>query len=157
LSAGREGPSSSWVNSLTERNKEKVRLFVDAVLNEGRLDLIEELVAADFVGHLTGVSAPVLGPGEVRRLVSSGRRAWPDLYIKIDDQIDEEDQVVVRWRAAPMPGGAPRDQPRPGARWTGVSIVRFLAGKQVDARTECAIVASDPITPGGISSSRQMS
>ena len=72
---------------MTERNKQKVRLFVEAVLNEGRLELIEELVAADFVGHMTGVSSPVVGPAEVRRLVSRGRSSYADIYIKIEDQI----------------------------------------------------------------------
>ena len=133
------------MKSVTERNKEKVRLFVEAVLNEGRLELIEELVAADFVGHLTGVSSPVVGPAEVGRLVSSGRRAYPDLYIKIDDQIAEEDRVVVRWRATATPVLTASRPPARDARWAGVSIVRFLAGKQVEARTECAPAAPDPL------------
>ena len=126
------------MKSVTELNKEKVRLFVDAVLNEGRLELIEELVAADFVGHLTGVPSPVVGRAEVRQLVSSGRRAYPDLYIKIDDQIAEDDRVVVRWRATAAPVVKPSGPPTRVAPVAGVSIVRFLAGKQVDARTEFA-------------------
>jgi predicted SnoaL-like aldol condensation-catalyzing enzyme len=132
------------VKSVTERNKTKVQLFVDAVLNEGRLELIEELVAADFVGHLTGVPSPVVGREEVRRLVSSGRRAYPDLYIKIDDQIAEDDRVVVRWRATAATVVTPGQPPRV-ARVAGVSIVRLLAGKQVDARSEWATIVADTI------------
>lgn len=129
---------------MTERNKQKVRLFVEAVLNEGRLELIEELVAADFVGHLTGVPSPVVGRAEVRRLVSSGCRAYPDLYIKIDDQIAEDDRVVVRWRATAVPVVTPGQPPRV-ARVEGVSIVRLLAGKQVDSHTEWRTIAADAI------------
>jgi predicted SnoaL-like aldol condensation-catalyzing enzyme len=125
---------------VTERNKEKVRLFVEAVLNEGRLELIEELVAADFVGHLTGVPSPVVGRAEVRRLVSGGLRAYPDLYVKIDDQIAEDDRVVVRWRATVAPVVPPSRQPARVACVAGVSIVRLLAGKQVEARTEWATI-----------------
>ena len=121
---------------MAERNKRKVRLFVEAVLNEGRLELIEELVAADFVGHLTGVPSPVVGRAEMRRLVSSGRRAYPGLYIEIDHEIAEEDRVVVRWRATATPAGTPGRPPARVARVAGVSIVRLLAGKQVDAHTE---------------------
>ena len=130
---------------MTERNKQKVRLFVDAVLNEGRLELIDELVAADFIGHLTGIPAPVVGPAELRRLVSTSRHAYPGLFINIAEEIAEDDRVVVRWRATGAPG---HTESRPSARdvrYEGVSIVRFLAGKQVDARTECAAVASDRI------------
>jgi hypothetical protein len=133
------------VKPVTERNKEKVRLFVEGVLNEGRLELIEELVAADFVGHLTGVPSPVVGQAEVRRLVSSGRRAYPDLYIKIDDQIAEDDRVVVRWRATAAPAARPSQEPARVARVAGVSIIRFLAGKQVDARTEFAPIVAPAI------------
>jgi predicted SnoaL-like aldol condensation-catalyzing enzyme len=133
------------VKPVTERNKEKVRLFVDAVLNEGKLELIEELVAADFVGHLTGVSSPVVGQAELARLVSRGRTAYPDLYIKIDDQIAEDDRVVVRWRATATPVMTP-GQPAAGvASVAGVSIVRLLAGKQVDARTDWTTNAADAI------------
>ena len=117
------------MKSVTERNKQKVQLFVEAVLNEGRLELIEELVAADFVGRLTGVSSPVVGAAELRRLVLRGRRVYPDLYVKIEDQIAEEDRVVVRWRATV---GTARGRVE---CWSGVSIVRLLAGKQVDVRT----------------------
>jgi SnoaL-like polyketide cyclase len=131
------------VKSVTELNKQKVRLFVEAVLNEGRLGLIDELVAADFVGHLTGVRSRVVGPAEVRRLVSSGRRAYPDLYIKIDDQIAEDDRVVVRWRATAAPVVKPSGPPSRVARVAGVSIVRLLAGKQVDAHTDFAPIVDD--------------
>jgi predicted SnoaL-like aldol condensation-catalyzing enzyme len=133
------------VKPVTERNKTKVRLFVEAVLNEGRLELIEELVAADFVGHLTGVPSPVVGRAEVRRLVSSGRRDYPDLNIKIDDEIAEDDRVVVRWRATATPVMTPSRRPARVARVAGVSIVRLLAGKQVDARTEWATIVADAI------------
>ena len=40
------------VNTVSELNKQKVRLFVEAVLNEGRLELIDELVAADYMGQI---------------------------------------------------------------------------------------------------------
>jgi hypothetical protein len=130
---------------VTERNKEKVRLFVEAVLNEGRLELIEELVAVDFVGHLKGAPSPVVGRAAARRLVSGGLRAYPDLHVKIDDQIAEDDRVVVRWRATAAPVVPVGQPPAPVACVAGVSIVRFLAGKQVDARTEWAIITADAI------------
>ena len=44
------------MNAVSEHNKQKVRLFVEAVLNEGRLELIDELVAADYAGHIPGAS-----------------------------------------------------------------------------------------------------
>ena len=87
------------MDSASELNKRKVRLFVEAVWNEGRLELIDELVAANYLGRVPRIETGVHGPEGVRRLVACGRRAHPDLYIKIDDQIAEDDRVATRWRA----------------------------------------------------------
>jgi predicted SnoaL-like aldol condensation-catalyzing enzyme len=127
------------VIAVNEVNKQTVRLFFEAVLNEGRLELIDELVARDYLGHLSCVDRAVVGPAGMRRFVCSRRRRHPGLCVVIEDQLAEDDRVVTRWRAVvappPVPAGA-------GARgWTvayrGISIIRVLAGKQVDSHTEC--------------------
>ena len=122
-----------------EINKQTVRRFFEAVLNEGRLELIDELIALDYLGHVSCVERAVVGPAGLRRFVCSRRRRHPGLCVVIEDQLAEDDRVVTRWRAAvappPVPAGA-------GARgWTvayrGISIIRVLAGKQVDSHTQC--------------------
>jgi predicted ester cyclase len=126
------------VDSASELNKRKVRLFVEAVWNEGRLELIEELVAADYVGRVPRFERGVHGPEGVRRLVSRGRRAHPDLYVKIEDQIAEDDRVATRWRAmtqAPLARATTAPTGRAPC-YAGISIIRLLAGKQVDSYTE---------------------
>lgn len=126
------------MDSANELNKRKVRLFVEAVWNEGRLDLIDELVATDYIGRVPGIEMDVHGPEGVHHLVSCGRRAHPDLYIKIDDQIAEDDRVATRWHATtetPVTGARTASTDRTPC-YTGISIVRLLAGKQVDSHTE---------------------
>jgi predicted ester cyclase len=134
------------MKNFSELNKLRIRLFIEAVLNEGRLELIDELIAADFLGHLPGTEPDVTGPAGVRQFVSSRRRAHPGLYVKIEDQIAEDDRVVTRWRAtvpareaqAPLaPAGCP-------AYYAGISVTRLLAGKQVDSHTECAVLTASP-------------
>jgi predicted ester cyclase len=112
------------VGSASDLNKRKVRLFVEAVWNEGRLELIDELVAADYLGRVPRIERDVHGPEGVRRLVANGRSAHPNLYVKIDDQIAEDDRVATRWRAMTTPC------------YAGISIVRLLAGVQVESHTE---------------------
>jgi hypothetical protein len=126
------------VKSVSELNKLKVRLFVEAVWNEGRLELIDELIAADYLGLLPHPDTGVAGPEGVRGLVSSRRRAHPSLYIKIEDQIAEDDLVVTRWLATTAAPGAPPATAcaRRIPCCAGISIIRLLAGKQVDSRTE---------------------
>jgi SnoaL-like polyketide cyclase len=128
------------VKSISELNKLNVRLFVEAVWNEGRLELIDQLVAADYIGHFSWTETAVAGPGGVSRLVSGRRRAHPGLYVKIEDQIAEDDRVVTCWQATTAaPGAGPAGAPaRRTPSCTGISVIRFLAGKQVDSLTECS-------------------
>src|SRR5262245_37388928 len=107
--------------TVSESNRMKVRLFIEAVLNDGRLELIDELVGDDYVGRVPHLGGMVRGPDGVRRLVASRRRDHPDARVKIEDQIAEGDRVATLWRTADC---------------SGISIIRLLAGKQVDSHTE---------------------
>lgn len=118
------------MDRVCELNKQKVRLFVEAVLNDGRLELIDELLAGDYMGSFPCV--PAVGRDGMRGLVSSCRDAHPGLYVMIEDQVAEEDRVVTRWRAS----GPGRTGTGGALLWSGISIVRLLAGKQVDSHTE---------------------
>jgi predicted ester cyclase len=125
------------MTTVSELNKRKVELFVEAVWNEGRLELIDELIAADHLGEVSCLKEPVAGPDGVRRLVSSQRLAQPDLYIEIEDQIAEDDLVATRWQAT---AGTPDGRASTGRPpcCSGISVIRLLAGKLVDAHTTVA-------------------
>jgi len=138
------------MKNISELNKLRVRLFIEAVLNEGRLGLIDELIAADFVGHLPCAKPDVTGPAGVRQFVSSHRRTHPGLYVKIEDQIAEDDRVVTRWRAT-VPAREAQALLAPAGRTaycTGISVTRLLAGKQVDSHTECANLTASSALAG---------
>jgi SnoaL-like polyketide cyclase len=127
------------VIAVNEVNKQTVRLFFEAVVNEGRLELIDELIALDYLGHVSCVDRAVVGPAGMRRFVCSRRRRHPGLCVVVEDQLAEDDRVVTRWRAAIAP---PPPSAAPDARgWTvayrGITIIRMLAGKQVDSHTDC--------------------
>jgi predicted ester cyclase len=128
------------VERASELNKRKVLLFVEAVWNEGRLELIDELVSADYLGRVPCIDRAVHGPDGLRRLVAEGRRAHPDLYVKIDDQIAEDDRVATRWRATSAPTGHT-------PCYAGISIVRLLAGKQVESHTEYTSAGAASVAP----------
>jgi len=134
------------MKNVSEFNKLRVQLFVEAVLNEGQLELIDELIAADYVGHIPCAEPEVTGPAGVRRFVSSHRYAHPGLYVKIEDQIAEEDRVVTRWHAT-VPAREAQAHPATAGRtacYAGISITRLLAGKQVDSHTECTNLTASP-------------
>lgn len=133
------------MTSVSELNKRKVRLFVEAVWNQGRLELIDELVASDYHGHFPCLAVGVVGPEGVRRVVSNSRRDHTDLYVKIEDQIAEDDLVVTRWRATAGAPEAPTPTASP-ASCSGISVIRLLAGKQVDSHTALSSIASQVAT-----------
>jgi predicted SnoaL-like aldol condensation-catalyzing enzyme len=139
-----------WVKTVSELNKQKIRLFVQAVLNEGRVELVDELVASDYIGRFPCAEPGVVGRDELRQLVIEQRRSHPGLYIKIEDEIAEDDLVVIRWRAA---GNTPAT--RGGTdhilSWSGISVIRLIAGRQVDAHTAVAPNATD--VPGSTTTS----
>jgi steroid delta-isomerase-like uncharacterized protein len=75
------------------------RRMVEEVLNKGRLDVIDEIIAPGYVGHDPALPQDVVGPNGERELVRGYRAAFPDLTLTIDDQIAEGDRVVTRWTA----------------------------------------------------------
>jgi steroid delta-isomerase-like uncharacterized protein len=81
---------------MSERNKATVRKFYEAI-NTGRFEIVDEVVAEDFVEHEV---FPGLGPGRegVRQMFTMMRSAFPDLRMVIEDMIAEGDKVFVRGR-----------------------------------------------------------
>jgi predicted SnoaL-like aldol condensation-catalyzing enzyme len=116
---------------MTERNKACVRRFVEEVWNSGRTGSIDELVAADYLGRGPVTRMPVVGPDGIRSSVARCRRAYPDLFVRISEEIAEEDLVAVRWTVI----GTHRSGSAPLLA-SGISVVRVLAGKLVDSRSE---------------------
>lgn len=88
--------------STLAENKEIVRTYYEKAFNEGRTDLLEELIAEDVVNH-DPVSDETLTPEEARgfngfrRHVETAREAFSDATVIIEDMIAEEDKVFVRF------------------------------------------------------------
>jgi ketosteroid isomerase-like protein len=118
--------------SVCHQNKASLVRFVEIVCNRGALELVNDLVAADYIGQWPADPAPVLGPTGVRRRLAECRRALPDLYVKVDALIAEEDRVAIVWRAT---GGRADTDAGTTVQYEGLSVVRLLAGKLVESRT----------------------
>ena len=80
---------------LDNENKTVVRRYYDEVLNQGNLDVLEELAVPDYVEHnpLPGQSAGL--PGLLQRAAMLSTAFRP--RFTLDDLIAEDDRVVVRW------------------------------------------------------------
>jgi len=76
-------------------NKNTVRRLYDEVLNQGALDVMDELCSPDFVDH-TPEQGRSGGLAEVKTQIAAWRRAFPDLRVSIDEIIAEADSLAVR-------------------------------------------------------------
>lgn len=83
-----------------EKNKAIICRVFDEALNQGRLELADELFSADFVDHSTPEQRP--GPQGVKDFFIEVRSRFPDIKVTIEDMIAEGNRVVVRtaWRSS---------------------------------------------------------
>jgi len=79
-----------------EKNKEIVRRAWEEVVNEGKLDIVDELFHLNYIEHIPGGIAKTKGPERVKRAVTWMRKVFPDLHYTVEDLIAEGDRVVSR-------------------------------------------------------------
>jgi steroid delta-isomerase-like uncharacterized protein len=117
---------------MSERNKAFMRRGIEEVWNEGDFDVVNELLASDFVSHLP--HDELHGPEGVKQYFGMLRRAFPDIHFTIEDQIAEGDLVVTRWTARATHQGEFQGISPTGksATVTGITINRFANGKVVE-------------------------
>ena len=102
-------------------------------MSEGRLDVISELIAEDFVEHETMPGAPE-GREAVAWFVTSFRSAVPDLRAEVDDLIVEGDKLVARSTWSGTQEGELFGMPATGKAFAMdvIDIVRFEGDKAVE-------------------------
>ena len=80
-----------------ERNRAAARRWSEELWGQGKLEVADEIVAADYVRHDGGDPFPARGPEDVKRLVAMLRGMLPDLQIEIQDMVTAGDRVVTRY------------------------------------------------------------
>ena len=71
------------------------RRALEHVCARGDLDAARQLYAADFIDHVNRLE--FRGHEGIAESVALYRAVFPDLAIRVDDQITEGDRVVSRW------------------------------------------------------------
>jgi len=77
---------------------EHQRIWIEA-LNRGDVSVADAVFSPDCVFHITGVAAPLRGPGAWKEMVTGLLAAFPDLRFTVEQQIVQGDRVAFRWRA----------------------------------------------------------
>jgi steroid delta-isomerase-like uncharacterized protein len=114
-----------------EESKAIVRRFW-GVWEEGNIDLVDELLAPDYVNHTPASPDQPTGPEGVKGVVSMFRSAMPDLRVVIEDMIAGEDgKVAVRYTLEGTHEGELFGVPPTGKRLSikSISVERVSEGK----------------------------
>lgn len=122
---------------MSEENKALSWRFFEEVWNNKNVDAIDEIMAADFVGHSVPPQLPPNREG-LKQYVKIYQFAFPNTNFRPDDQIAEEDKVVTRWTAVGKHEGELMGIPATGKEVTvtGITIDRHAGGKIAESSFE---------------------
>jgi steroid delta-isomerase-like uncharacterized protein len=115
----------------TEQNKEVFRRLMEEVFSQGKLELIDELIAPDWVNIDPSLPEELHGREGARQLVTMWREGFPNFVIRIEDMIAEGDKVAARFAFDATHTGEFLGIPPTGKRvhGTGTGIFRFVDGQ----------------------------
>jgi len=115
-----------------EQNKALVRRYYDEVLTGRDRQLLEQLLDATFVSHVSG--GPDVTVDIYIAAVDATLAAFADLEVKVDDQIAENDKVATRWRATGTHTGSFAGVAASGRliTVTGIHVHRVARGRLVE-------------------------
>ena len=80
----------------TGENKKVLEAFVEDVINQGRLDRADDLVALDFV-ELDPLPGQQQGREGLKDVIGGMRAAFPDLHWVVDEVVAKNDKVMNRF------------------------------------------------------------
>ena len=111
-----------------------VRRLIDGGFSQGRLEVCDELVAADIVEHQEFGPNHAPGPEGVKAVIDSLRRAFSDFELRIDDLVVAGDTVWIRNTATGTNDGAFMGYPPTGRtiRITVFDVLRVADGRIVE-------------------------
>ena len=118
-----------------EENKATFRRYVEEVVNQGNLELADEIFDR-YLAHQPDGSVLERGPEDVKRFLGEFHAAFPDFNAIIEDQIAEGDRVMTRYRWRGTHGGEFRGIAPTGGEQeiNGIGIFRFSPdGKVVES------------------------
>ncbi|MBX7057516.1 MAG: ester cyclase [Leptospirales bacterium] len=122
------------MTSSLEQNKNLVRRFNLEVIEEGRVESFQTLVADDFINQTAPPGAARGAESLLHFFTEILRPAFPDLRVEIHDQVAEGDRVVTRKSIHGTHLGPFMGIPASGKKTTieVIDIVRVRDGKYVE-------------------------
>ena len=79
-----------------EENKALIHRHVEEVFNKGDLSFVEDIIAPDYVCHMSE-TYEFKGIDGFKQIVTGTRNAFPDLHYTIESLVAEGDKLAVRY------------------------------------------------------------
>jgi len=80
----------------TVENKAVIRTFVEEVINQGRLERADDLVAVDFI-ELDPLPGQRQGREGLKEIIAVIRTAFPDIHWVMEEMVAEDELVFSRF------------------------------------------------------------
>ena len=116
-------------------NSEVLDRFVEEVINQGRFEVADEIVALDFV-ELDPLPGQRQGREGLKEVIAMMRGGFPDIHWVTEETIAEGEKVVSRFTWTGTHKGTFLGIPATGKSVSvkGVVIDRVVGGKMTDSR-----------------------
>jgi len=128
---------ASCPETTPEQNEAAARRWYDEVLNQGRFEVLNELLAEDVVHH-AGVMVDLNGREETAGGLRAIRAGFPDIQYTVDGVVAADDTVLIRWTGRGTHQGEFLGVPASGASvdWSGLNAFRIACGQVVEGWSE---------------------
>ena len=120
----------------SEQNQTVIQALFGECFNQGKLELLEQLVSPDYLPDYVGARGARGGEGF--KFIVGLRAAFPDIHYTLDDIVAADDRVAVRWHWTGTQQGEFRgiSASHKPVSTTGSGIFRLRDGKIVGASLE---------------------
>jgi steroid delta-isomerase-like uncharacterized protein len=117
----------------TDLKELSCRLF-EEIWNQQKLNVIDEIISADFVNHDLNSPSMAKGPEGYKQLVRHYLTAFPDTKFTLHDHVSDGQTVASRWTVTSTHTGNLGSIPPTGRHITvtGISMAHVVDGKFVE-------------------------
>jgi steroid delta-isomerase-like uncharacterized protein len=117
-----------------EQNKAAMRRVFEESLNKGKLEIIPELIAPNYIFR-SPLGMEAAGPDGFKQVVIAFRTAFPDLHLEIHNIFAEGDMVAIRHTMSGTFQGEMMGMAPTGKHFSlpGAILAKMAGGKEQEA------------------------
>ncbi len=83
--------------NVLDENRQIVTRYFEEVWNQGKLDVLDELLSPEYMNHNPGFEKPKPEPDGLKPIVSEIRKGFPDLKYIIEKMLVTDDYVAAAY------------------------------------------------------------